>query len=66
MFPEVEANAIKYSPADDWARPFFNQNADYKALSKEEREQRDYERLTKRRKLSESEGSSKNSNNPDK
>ncbi|XP_069105402.1 protein IWS1 homolog [Argopecten irradians] len=37
---------------NDWSRPIFNLTSNYKMLSKEEREQRDYEQLPKRRRLS--------------
>ena len=36
-------------PADEWSRPLFNLTSNYKSLSKEEREQRDYEQIPKRR-----------------
>ncbi|XP_046553300.1 IWS1-like protein isoform X2 [Haliotis rubra] len=37
---------------NEWSRPIFNLTSNYKTLSRDEREQRDYEQLPKRRKLS--------------
>lgn len=34
----------------EWARPIFNVTTDYHSLTKEEREQRDYEHVPKKRK----------------
>lgn len=37
---------------NEWARPIFSHTADYRGLSKEEREQRDIEQLPKKRRIS--------------
>lgn len=37
---------------NDWSRPLFNLTSNYKSLSKEEREQRDYDQIPKRRRTS--------------
>lgn len=41
---------------NEWSRPLFNLTSNYKSLSKEEREQRDYDQLPKRRRTSMEEG----------
>ena len=38
-------------PSDDWARPIFGVTANFKSLSREEREKRDYQNMSKRRRL---------------
>ncbi|KAH3815245.1 hypothetical protein DPMN_143767 [Dreissena polymorpha] len=41
---------------NEWSRPLFNITSNYKMLSKEEREQRDYDQLPKKRRTSLDEG----------
>ena len=36
---------------DEWSRPIFNLTSNYKVLTKEEREERDYANLPKRRRI---------------
>lgn len=36
---------------DDWARPIFGVTSNFKSLSREEREQRDYQNMSKKRRL---------------
>ncbi|XP_071084935.1 IWS1-like protein [Haliotis cracherodii] len=50
---EVRPNKEKAGKLiNEWSRPIFNLTSNYKTLSRDEREQRDYEQLPKRRKLS--------------
>ncbi|KAK3581639.1 hypothetical protein CHS0354_038158 [Potamilus streckersoni] len=37
---------------NEWSRPIFNLTSNYKSLSKEEREERDYEQIPKKRRIS--------------
>lgn len=37
---------------NDWARPIFGVTSNFKSLSREEREQRDYQNMSKKRRLS--------------
>jgi len=37
---------------DDWARPIFGVTSNFKSLSREEREERDYQNMSKKRRLS--------------
>lgn len=36
---------------DEWSRPIFNLTSNFKMLSKQEREERDYEQLPKKRRV---------------
>jgi transcription factor SPN1 len=45
---------------NEWSRPIFNLTSNYKNLSREEREQRDYEQLPKKRRISLEGGASSN------
>ncbi|EDO36344.1 predicted protein, partial [Nematostella vectensis] len=40
----------------DWARPIFGVTSNFKSLSREEREERDYQNMSKRRRLSSADG----------
>lgn len=40
------------SISDEWSRPIFNLTSNFKMLSKQEREERDYEQLPKKRRVS--------------
>lgn len=49
---EIRANKEKAGKLiNEWSRPIFNLTSNYNALSKEEREARDYEQLPKKRKV---------------
>lgn len=39
------------SISDEWSRPIFNLTSNFKMLSKQEREERDYEQLPKKRRV---------------
>ena len=38
--------------SDEWSRPIFQLTSNYSSMSKEEREERDYEHLPKKRRIS--------------
>ena len=42
---------IETSLVDDWARPIFGVTSNFKSLSREEREERDYQNMSKKRRL---------------
>ncbi|KAK2154095.1 hypothetical protein NP493_2224g00012 [Ridgeia piscesae] len=50
---EISANrTIAGKLINEWSRPIFNLTSNYKMLSRQEREERDYEHLPKKRRLS--------------